>query len=79
MITFSELLTRAIKDSKYMPEQVAELCSVHRYTLKAWSEGIQVPERQYLRRLANILCPKTPSEAYWIMFNMIRMEQGWLK
>lgn len=77
MITFSEVLTRAIKDSKHTPNEVAELCGVSIYTLRAWVDGIQVPERSYLIRLAKIVYPnKVSDQGYNIMINTISMEQG---
>ena len=76
MITFSEVLTRAIKDSKHTPNEVAELCGVSIYTLRAWVDGIHVPKRQYLTRLAAILYPTASVQGYNIMLNTISMEQG---
>jgi len=76
MITFSEVLTRAIKDSKHTPNEVAELCGVSIYTLRAWVDGIRVPERVYLMRLAEIVYPnKVSGQGYNIMINTISMEQ----
>ena len=75
MITFSELLTRAIKDSKHTPHEVAELCGVSIYTLRAWVDGIHIPKRQYLMRLADILYPAASVQGYNIMQNTISMEQ----
>tara|TARA_R100000426_G_scaffold56609_1_gene40406 strand:+ start:611 stop:847 length:237 start_codon:yes stop_codon:yes gene_type:complete len=77
MITFTEVLTRAIKDSKHTPNEVAELCGVSIYTLRAWVDGIRVPERGYLMRLAKIVYPNRVSgQGYNIMVNTISMEQG---
>jgi len=75
MILFTEVLTRAIKNSKHTPHEVAELCGVSIYTLRAWVDGIKVPRRQYLMRLANILYPSASVQGYNIMLNTISMEQ----
>jgi pyrroloquinoline quinone (PQQ) biosynthesis protein C len=75
MILFTEMLTRAIKDSKHTPHEVAELCGVSIYTLRAWVDGIQVPQRQYVMRLADTLYPTACNQGYNIMLNTISMEQ----
>tara|TARA_R110000822_G_scaffold95611_2_gene218386 strand:+ start:1281 stop:1520 length:240 start_codon:yes stop_codon:yes gene_type:complete len=76
MILFKEMLTRAIKDSKHTPHEVAELCGVSIYTLRAWVDGIQVPQRQYVMRLADTLYPTASNQGYNIMLNTISMEQA---
>jgi len=79
MIRFTEVLTRAIEDSKHTPNEVADLCGVCIHTLRAWVDGIHIPKRQYLSRLAAILYPSASVQGYNIMLNTISMEQGWLK
>jgi len=75
MIPFTEVLARAIKDSNHTLHEVAELCGVSIYALRAWLDGIHVPQGQYLMRLADILYPNASVQGYNIMRNTISMEQ----